>query len=143
MSEPTEKTEQPEQVEPEPDIREEILEATAHTRTPFSIRRVAEPIIEGIKPLEPLKPISDYADQIVDALNPSHIMPPLMPEHTQSPSVRLYGYVKKPVSMVFKCPYGFDGLCCGCRYMPCNELTVAVLAHVTRDFESGGRCSAD
>ena len=126
--------------ETESDIREEILEAVEHTRTPFSIKRPAEPIILGIKPLEPMKPISDYSDEIAEALNPSHIMPPLMPELTTS--VRLYGFSKKPVSMVFTCPYGFDGLCCGCRYMPCNELTVAVLAHVTRDFEAGGRCSA-
>ena len=139
-----------------PEVREEILEAVEDARPSMGfLRRPVEPAIGGVRPLEPLEPLSDsdYVDRIGDALSPSSIVPPMLPEAghqlLQEPvagleSPRLRGFTstsKQPLQ--FTCPYGFGGQCCGCRYMPCNELTLAVLGHVSRDYGPGGRCSAD
>ena len=138
----------------EPEVREEILEAVEDARPSMGfLRRPVEPAIGGVRPLEPLEPLSDsdYVDRIGDALAPSSIVPPLLPEAglLQEPvagleAPRLRGFTSPPrAALQFTCPYGFGGQCCGCRYMPCNELTLAVLGHVSRDYGPGGRCSAD
>ena len=134
--------------EAKPDVKEELLEAVdAKPPTRFPWR--PEPH-EGLKPLEPLEPMDDYADRIGDAMSPGRIMPPLMPTAelvheplagTEAP--RLRGFTQQRQPLQFQCPYGLGGQCCGCRYMPCNELTLAVLGHVSRDYGPGGRCSAD
>jgi len=138
----------------EPSVQEEILEAVEDARPPMGfLRYPVEPVIEGIRPLEPLEPMSDseYVDRVGAALAPSSIVPPMLPEAgmLQEPvaelvSPRLRGFTGPPrAALQFTCPYGFGGQCCGCRYLPCNELTLAVLGHVSRDYGPGGRCSAD
>lgn len=133
---------------PEPDVREDILEAVDRSDQPNGfIRSPREPVINGgLEPLEPLEPYSgdDYADMIGAALDPSNLMPSLMPVGVK-PVVapRKRGFTSQVSPLQFTCPYGLDGRCCGCRYLPCNELTVAVLGHVSRDYGPGGRCSAD
>ena len=139
----------------EPDVRDEILEAVDEgSPSRGFFRQPTEPVIEGgLKPLMPLTPMSDadYADRVGAAMEPSNIMPPLMPEAgpLQEPLAgleaqpRLRGFTSLAQPLQFTCPYGLGGQCCGCRYMPCNELTLAVLGHVSKDYEPGGRCSAD
>ena len=146
--EPESTTVEPEHVESDsPDVREELLEAV-NVKPVLPIRRPIESQIEGIQPLEPLEPMTsdDYADLVGDAMDPSKIMPPLMPigETTQEPVQRLHRFThsSKRSALQFSCPYGFEGQCCGCRYLPCNELTLAILEHVSRDYMTGGRCSA-
>ena len=150
------KREAPPQEVAEPEVREEILEAIENARPSMGfMRRPVEPVpVGGLRPLEPLMPMSDidYADMLGDALSPSKIMPPLMPEAglMQEPRAgleaqsRFRGFTGPPrAALQFLCPYGFGGQCCGCRYMPCNELTLAVLGRVSKDYGPGGRCSAD
>jgi hypothetical protein len=146
----------PVEAKAEPDIRDEILEAVEDTRPSMGfMRRHVEPVVEGgLRPLRPLEPMSesDYADMVGDALDPSRIMPPLMPtfDLLQEPRAgleaepRLRGFTGAPRQpLQFMCPYGLEGRCCGCRYLPCNDLTLAVMGHVARDYSPGGRCSAD
>jgi len=131
------------------EVRDEILEAVDEGASPRGFyRQPAEPVIEGgLKPLMPLMPLSDadYVDRVGAAMEPSNIMPPLMPdlEIGGEVSPRLRGFTSAPrAGLQFTCPYGLGGQCCGCRYMPCNELTLAVLGHVSKDYSPGGRCSA-
>lgn len=138
---------------PKLDVKGEVLEAAEGKPSMGFMRRPVESLPEGLKPLEPLEPLesldADYVDRIGDALSPDRIMPPLMPQAglvrepvAEAPRLRGFSHASRQ-PLQFSCPYGLGGQCCGCRYMPCNELTLAVLGHVSRDYGSGGRCSAD
>jgi len=135
-------------VEQETDVRDELLEAVDEASPPRGFfRQPTEPLIDSaLKPLEPLTPMSDrdYADMVGAAMEPSNIMSPMMPdlEPRGEVSPRLRGFTSVAQPLQFTCPYGLGGQCCGCRYMPCNELTLAVLGHVSKDYSPGGRCSA-
>jgi len=132
-----------------PEPGEPLIEAEPSDQPTGWLRGAQEPVFEGgLEPLEPLEPFSDdYAERVGDALAPSNIMPPLMPDapELEAPAAhRLRGFTgASRAPLQFKCPYGLTGACCSCRYLPCNELTLAVLGHVSRDYEAGGRCSAD
>ena len=131
----------------QPDVESEAPEYVDANLPPlFPIRQ--EPVFESdLKPLEPLEPLTDAdADRIAAAMQPGSIMAPMMPTLgalAEPAAPRLRGFSSSREPLQFTCPYGFSGQCCGCRYLPCNELTLAVLGHVAGDYGPGGRCSAD
>lgn len=131
----------------EKDKREATPEAAPEVRAeprapPGLLLRRGEPPQTGLlRPLQPMEPLRDeeLVERMAEALAPSRIVPPLLPEASPPPPLSMRG--REPLG--FRCPYGLGGQCCGCRYAPCRELVLAVLGYVSRDYSPGGRCAVD